>query len=241
MEAIDGPFSIITSTFESEALLQVIFYSIYNVLVLTASSGTAPPSGEAILDQVLHLVMLAIVERAHIFCTLAPVRSFEEEKNLIDVLCTLEYNDNFKPYKARVSWILNEMEKHAPLEVQSRRFIPSTSDAPDPEELRKKAAKARQEAIMKQMKAQQDSFALNFDDVDDQEDEDMEDAEQQEVTYGTCIVCQENLTSARSFGTLGSIAHLNHVLQAPTSMDRLVPSPLSITFPPKDADALDAK
>ncbi|ESK86483.1 hypothetical protein Moror_9888 [Moniliophthora roreri MCA 2997] len=255
MEAIDGPFSIITSTFESEALLQVVFYSIYNVLVLTASSGTAPPSGEAILDQVLHLVMLAIVERARIFCTLASVRSFEEEKNLIDVLCTLEHNDNFKPYKARVFWILNEMEKHAPLEVQSRRFIPSTSDAPDPEEMRKKAAKARQEAIMKQMKAQQDSFALNFDDVDDQEDEDMEDADQQEVTYGTCIVCQENLTSARSFGTLGlvqpsrlirrqpdsSIAHLNHVLQAPTSMDRSVTSPLPTTFPPKDADALDAK
>ncbi|KAK7047224.1 E3 ubiquitin-protein ligase ubr1 [Paramarasmius palmivorus] len=254
MVAIEGPFSIITSTFESEALLQVMFYSIYNVLVLTASSGTTPPSGEAILDQVLHLIMLGIVERAHVFCALASVKSFDEEKNLIDVLCTLEHHETFKPYKSRVAWILDEMEKHVSLEIQGRRFVPNTTDAPDPEEIRKRAAKARQEAIMKQMKAQQDSFALNFDDVDDQEDEDMEDAEQQEVTYGTCIVCQENLTAARSFGTLGliqpsrfirrqpdgAISHLNAVLQAPTSMDRSQPSQI-MTFPPKDADALDAK
>jgi hypothetical protein len=62
-----GPFSIIPSTFESDALLQVMFYGPYNILVLTYSSGSAPPSAEAILDQVLHLIMLAIVERAMIF------------------------------------------------------------------------------------------------------------------------------------------------------------------------------
>ncbi|KAF9254527.1 hypothetical protein L218DRAFT_951484 [Marasmius fiardii PR-910] len=172
---------------ESEALLQVMFYSIYNVLVLTASSGTAPPSGEAILDQVLHLIMLALVERVVIFSRLSAVKMFEEEKTVIDVPCALEHNCNFKPYKARVSWILDQIEKYAPLEVQSRRFIPNAAEggAPDPEEMKKKAAKARQEAIIKQMKQQQASFAINFDDVDDEEDEDMLDAEEQEVTYGT--------------------------------------------------------
>ncbi|KAF9254524.1 hypothetical protein L218DRAFT_951481 [Marasmius fiardii PR-910] len=48
---------------------------------------------------------------------------------------------------------------------------------------------------------QQASFAINFDDVDDKEDG-MLDAEQQEVTYGTCIVCQENLSQSKSFGTI---------------------------------------
>ncbi|KAG7090500.1 hypothetical protein E1B28_009613 [Marasmius oreades] len=255
METNIGPFSIITSTFESEALLQVMFYSIYNVLVLTASSGTAPPSGEAILDQALQLVMLALVERAVIFSRLSAVKTFEEEKTLIDVLCALEHNENFKPYKTRVSWILDQIEKYALLEVQSRRFIPNaTEGAPDPEEKKKKAAKARQEAIIKQMKQQQASFAINFDDVDDEEDEDMLDAEQQEVTYGTCIVCQEKLNSSKSFGTLGMVqpsrfirrqpdgqtSFLNSVLQSPTSMDRSVHSSPP-TFPPQDADALDEK
>ncbi|KAF9259157.1 hypothetical protein L218DRAFT_981591 [Marasmius fiardii PR-910] len=257
MDTNIGPFSIITSTFESEALLQVMFYSIYNVLVLTASSGTSPPSGEAILDQVLHLIMLALVERVVIFSRLSAVKTFEEEKTVIDVLCALEHNDNFKPYKARVSWILDQIEKYAPLEVQSRRFIPNAAEggAPDPEEMKKKAAKARQEAIIKQMKQQQASFAINFDDVDDEEDEDMLDAEQQEVTYGTCIVCQENLSQSKSFGTLGMVqpsrfirrqpdgymSYLNSVLGSPTSMDRSPPSLLSPTFPPQDADAQDEK
>ncbi|KAL0063833.1 E3 ubiquitin-protein ligase ubr1 [Marasmius tenuissimus] len=255
MEISVGPYSIITSTFESEALLQVMFYSIYNVLVVTAVSSTAPPSSEAILDQVLHLIMLAIVERAVIFCRLSAVKAFEEEKTLIDVLCALEHNDNFKPYKGRVGWILDNIEKHAQLEVQSRRFVPSVLEGtPDPEEMKKKAAKARQEAIIKQMKQQQASFAINFDDIDDEEDEDMLDAEQQEVSYGTCIVCQEDLNSSKSFGSLGMVqpsrfirrqpdghtSFLNSVLQSPSSMDRPLSSGPS-TFPPRDADALDEK
>src|ERR1700722_5173484 len=36
-----GPFAIIASVFESEAVLQIMFYSLYNVLVLTDSAGSA--------------------------------------------------------------------------------------------------------------------------------------------------------------------------------------------------------
>jgi E3 ubiquitin-protein ligase UBR1 len=46
-----GPFSIFPSVLESEALLQVMFYTIFNVIALTNSAGTASPSAEAILDQ----------------------------------------------------------------------------------------------------------------------------------------------------------------------------------------------
>jgi E3 ubiquitin-protein ligase UBR1 len=72
-----GPFSTLALCFESKALLQVIFYAIFNVLVLTDSDGTPPPSGEAILDQSLHLVMLALVGRRSEFCRLAGVTFFE--------------------------------------------------------------------------------------------------------------------------------------------------------------------
>ncbi|KAJ6608860.1 hypothetical protein B0H10DRAFT_2166482 [Mycena sp. CBHHK59/15] len=251
-----GPFTIISSAFESEALLQVLFYALYNILVLTDSSGSAPPSAEAILDQVLHLIMLAIVERGTVFSHLSVVRTFEEEKNLVDVVCGFEHHDKYKPYRARVEWILTQIAQHVPDDVRSRRRVLdlSLARAPDPEDAKKRAAKARQEAIMKQMKAQQASFAFNFEDIDDEDDESMEETQEEQVSYGTCIVCQEDLNSSRPFGTLGMIqpsrfirrhpdshnSYLNEVLQTPTSMDRPA-GPVISKFPPPQAEALDAK
>jgi E3 ubiquitin-protein ligase UBR1 len=55
-----GPFSIIPM-FETEMLLQVMFYALYNTLVLTDSASSAPPPAEAIRDQAIHLVMLAFI------------------------------------------------------------------------------------------------------------------------------------------------------------------------------------
>ncbi|KAF8879924.1 hypothetical protein BD779DRAFT_1550399 [Infundibulicybe gibba] len=251
-----GPYSIIPSAFESEALLQVMFYAIYNILVVTESSGAPPPSAEAILDQVLHLAMLALVERAVVFSHLSAIKCFDEGRNLIDILCALEHNDKYKSYKPRVEWILGEMAKHVPQEVNSRRRVIDTSHVapPDPADAKKKAAKARQEAIMQQMKAQQASFAINFDDADDDDDEDMEEAQEEHVSHGTCIVCQEELTSTRPFGTLGLVQpsrlirrhpdshnmYLNEALQTAVSMDRVAHSPTP-TFPPPHSDVLVGK
>lgn len=250
-----GPFSILVSSFESEALLQVVFYSLFNVLILTDTSGSTPPSAEAILDQSLHLVMLALVERPSIFSRLSAVKFFEEGKNLIDVLCTLEHHENYKIYQARVEWILARMECHIPEEVQARRRVLESDrvKSPDPEDAKKRAAKMRQEAIMKQMKAQQASFAINFD--DDDEDEDMEETPDECISYGTCIVCQEDLNGARKFGALGLIQpsrlirrhpdshnfYLNEVLQTSPSMDRYSTLPHDSTFPPLDAHNRDLK
>ena len=52
-----GPFSILPSLLESEVLLQVMFYAVYDILVLTEAVETTPPSAEAILDQAFYLVM----------------------------------------------------------------------------------------------------------------------------------------------------------------------------------------
>jgi E3 ubiquitin-protein ligase UBR1 len=251
-----GPFANLPSVFESEALLQVMFYSIYNVLVVTDSSGSAPPSSEAILDQDLHLIMLALIERGPVFSHIAAVKVFDEKKTLIDIICTLEHHEKYIPYKARVDWILRQMELHVPDEVRTRRRVIDASDGmlPNPEDARKRAAKARQDAIMKQMKAQQESFSINFDDLDDDDDEEMEEAQSDQVSHGTCIVCQEDLTSARPFGALGLLqpsrlirrhpdtqnTFLNEILQTPSSLDRSTKQADS-TFPPQNAHALDVK
>lgn len=251
-----GPFAIMPTIFESETLLQVMFYSLYNILVLTESSGSAPPSAEAILDQALHLITLAVVERPAVFSHLGAVKTFEENKSLIDIICALEHHEKFKIYKARIQWILDRVGAQVPEEVRGRR---RKSDmlivgAVDPEDAKKKAAKARQQAIMQQMKEQQASFAINFDDVDDDEDVDMEEEHEQPVSYGTCIVCQEDLNSGRAFGALGLVQpsrfirrhpdshtmYLNEVLQTNPSLDRSPPSP-SHAFPPSTAEILESK
>ncbi|KAF8060768.1 hypothetical protein FPV67DRAFT_1423562 [Lyophyllum atratum] len=252
-----GPFSTIPAAFESKALLQVMFYSIFNILTITDSTGSAPQSAEAILDQAIHLVMLALVERAVVFSHIASNKTFQDKKTLIDIICTLEHHDKYKSYRPRINWILTQMEVHVPDAVRSRRRVIEKVDAsvPNADELKKLAAKARQEAIMQQMKEQQASFAFNFDDVDDEEDDDMEAEHVQAITYGTCIVCQEDVDSSRPFGALGFLqasrfirrhpdshnshnAYLNEVLETAPSLDRALTSP-PLAFPPTAAEIAD--
>ncbi|KAH9927415.1 uncharacterized protein BXZ73DRAFT_90700 [Epithele typhae] len=252
-----GPFQVLPSIFESEVLAQIIFYGIYNVLTLTDATGSAPPSAEAVLDQVLHLTMVAIVERPEAFSRLAIHISHEEEKNLVDILAAFEHHEKYPTYKARVQWILDHIAEHQRAEVDKRRRFPDTSqsEAEDPSEIKKRAAKARQEAIMRQMKAQQASFAVNFEDIDDEDDEELADISTTPVSYGTCIVCQEELNDTKSFGSLGFVQpskllrrypdgnqlYTNDALSCPESLDRVSTTPQEAAFPPSNADMKTSK
>lgn len=246
-----GPFTVLSSVLESEVLLQLIFYGIFNVISITDATNSAPPSAEAILDQCLHLLMLALVERPQSFSYISVNKIFEENQTLLDVVCALERNTTYhKNYKSRVQWILSQFELYQPQEVQARK-APEPSVQVDPEEAKKRAAKARQEALMKQMKAQQASFANQFEDLEDEdEEEDMEHADAP-VSYGTCIVCQEELNNTRGWGALALIqpsrflrrypetqqGHMNDVLSAPENMDRPSVDPIDSSFPPVNAEA----
>jgi E3 ubiquitin-protein ligase UBR1 len=271
-------FGKLTESFEKEVLIQIMFYSLENVLAATDSSGVTPPSAEAILDQALHLVMLGIVEREGRFARLAASLVFNPAgpnvtrgegdsemqgagaratgKTLLDVICTLEHHDKYKLYNSRVVWILAELEKHIPGEVVRRRVVPDRTSAPQisAEDAKKRAAKARQEAIMQQIKAQQVSFATNLDDIGDGEDDIMEEDgdENEQVSFGTCIVCQEDLNSSRGFGALSLIqpsrllrkqpdipsSYLNEVLTMRPSLDRASPPPPPAKFPPDQKEVL---
>lgn len=250
----DGPFSVLPSLFESEVLLQIIFYAIYNIFDLTETAGTAPPSSEAILDQAFYLVMLALVERPAAFSHLAALKTFEGDKNLVDVLCAMEHKENFRSYTARTGWILGEISKHVLEEVQARRKV---IDAPKPgadaESVRKRAAKARQEAVMAQMKAQQASFAITFDEEDTDEEE-MDALAEEQASHGSCIVCQEDLNDSQPFGMLGFVqpsrllrkhpdshsSYLNELLTMPSSLDRVKQScSQPVAFPPPNANVYE--
>lgn len=154
----------------SEILLQVIFHRLHNILVLTNSLGKSPLSAEAILDQVLYLIMLALVNCVAVFSLLSSSKTFIR-MTLLDVIYELEHHHKFKPYKARAEWIIPQYYLSVPEEVHCRRKIKDTANgAPDPEEVKRRAAQARKEALMKQFKAQQAIFAITFDEEDDGRD-----------------------------------------------------------------------
>ncbi|KAL1952373.1 hypothetical protein VTO73DRAFT_1522 [Trametes versicolor] len=256
MNITTGPFVTLSSAFESEVLVQIFFYGIYNILTLTDATDAAPPSAEAILDQILHLIMVAYVERPSVFSGLAVHKAFEEEKNLIDILSTFEYHEKYPTYRRRVQWILDHITEHERPEVESRRRRPeSQADVEDPNEAKKRAAKARQEAIMRQMKAQQAQVAFNFEDIDDDEDEDLEGTPDAPVSYGTCIVCQEELNGTKSFGSLGFIqpsrhlrkhpdgyqSYTNESMMCPDSLDRTSEATADTGFPPPVAEIKNSK
>jgi E3 ubiquitin-protein ligase UBR1 len=83
----------------------------------------------------------------------------------------------------------------------------------------------------------------------------MEEAPEEHISYGTCIVCQEDLNGTRDFGGLGLLqpsrlirrypdshnTHLNEVLLAHPSMDLCMTSPQHPAFPPADAHNRDMK
>ncbi|KAI0757474.1 hypothetical protein C8Q80DRAFT_103676 [Daedaleopsis nitida] len=257
LRIVGGPFYTLSSSFESEVLVQIFFYGIYNILTITDATGAAPTSAEAILDQILHLAMVAAVERPQVFSGLAVFKIYEEEKNLVDILCAFEYHEKYPTYKARVQWVLDQIAQHQPEEVQRRRRVPDASqnDVEDPNEAKKRAAKARQAAIMRQMKAQQASFATNFEDIDDEDDEELTDTPEGPVSYGTCIVCQEELNSLKSFGSLGFVqpsrqlrrhpdgqqSYTNEALTCPESLDRVTIAPQEVVFPPSADEIHGAK
>ena len=252
-----GPFSSIPVIFESEILLQIIFYGIFNIVLITDAEGTTPPSSEAILDQLVHLIMVGLHERGEVFSKTAVHKPFEDGQTLLDVLCNFEHHDKFKPYHARAGWILSRLESHEREAVRLRRRL--VEDHPDETNdsasAKKRAAKARQEAIMKQMKEQQASFVSNFEDLEDDEDDDMGEAPDAPISYGTCIVCQEELNTSKAFGSLGFLqpsrllrrhpdgqhTYTNEAVLSPDSLDRVAAADANPVFPPSVEDIKSAK
>lgn len=256
MKIPSGPFRHLNRVFSCPTMLRIIYYSIANIL--SNAEDKPPPSSEAILDQALHLIMLGITGCGEEFVVQSAAEQFDHSKSLLDALCELECHQMNKAYKARIGWILQQIQMHVPDKVKAKRRATNSLGGPlDPDQAKKQAARARQEAIMKQMKAQQSSFAMNFeDDIEDEdEDKDMLETEDQPISFGTCIVCQEELNASKGFGALGLVQpsrlirkhpdgqhpYLNEALLAPVNMDRQFKLRSETTFPPKDAEARDAK
>ncbi|CAE6480929.1 unnamed protein product [Rhizoctonia solani] len=250
-----GPYVGLMSLWERETLLRIVYFALWGMVGILEQAGTAPPpSADAVLDQALHLIMLGIVEQPVVWARHAAETKIPDSENkeqtLIELLCLLEHKERFKPLEARIAWCLDKFTAHVPEAVQASRVMKDTTvSAADREKAKKAAARARQDAIMKQFAAAQKTFLETnaFDDESDEdEDEDLPTPENG-GGFGSCIVCQEELkpgAGQRPFGALCFVQPsrmirvvkrlggrvLEDSLQAPISLDR-----------PSDEPKADAK
>ncbi|KZV80483.1 hypothetical protein EXIGLDRAFT_780904 [Exidia glandulosa HHB12029] len=211
-----GPFVTLPWVMTSEVLVQVIFYSIHNVLVLTESLGSVPPSADAILDQALFLVMFGLVQHPEGFAPFVASRSFEGGVTVWHVLAALARTSLFKSHKTRLNWCLDRCGDTLPPEVRQARIEASEAEARDTndaEAAKKRAAHARQEAIMKQFAAQHQTLLEQLEDEEEMDD-DGDQATEKPESYGTCIVCQEDLDNSRAFAALGFLQPSKFVRRA---------------------------
>ncbi len=103
----------------SRSLVLILFHSISNVMRHTDSTGMVPASADAILDQALFLIMLALIDLPVSFAEIASHLACQDGLTVLQIVCKFEQHDKFKVYKSRASWILNEICKHNPGALQS--------------------------------------------------------------------------------------------------------------------------
>ena len=234
----DGPFVALSQTLESDVLLRILAVGLYNTAVRTdleePSSGAQ--STDAVLDQVLHVIMLALKERPEKFSQSAGsvVVTGAGEQTLTQLLCTTENLEKVASVKSKVQWCLDIVERCDGGATERFRIKgePSVSAAKNDLEAKKRAAKARQAAIMKQFAAQQKSFleSVEGEDISDGEDGDAMDEDTHDPTkdLGACIVCQEDLDSTKSFGALGFVQASRFRRQTPSGSSYYVTEILNV-------------
>ncbi|PWN37144.1 uncharacterized protein FA14DRAFT_159326 [Meira miltonrushii] len=233
----------------SPVLMQIIFSCLVNV---NAGEEEMP---DGLVDGCLQLLLMGLVEQEAPFASALCERRTEPEgsgyESMMELLLALRKVEKFSNFKAKLEWILNRAAKldsdrcgrivDALWHGQERKD--GAAGQISAEDKRKAAAKARQAAIMQSFSAQQKSLleSLEDEEVDDQLDEDEkdlmdegEDGDTRQVSFGSCIFCQEDLNGNQSFGSLAHIQSsrimrntprhdsysLQQSLQTPLTLDR---------------------
>ncbi|EPQ32173.1 uncharacterized protein PFL1_00370 [Pseudozyma flocculosa PF-1] len=265
-----GLFASLKSSLLSGSLARILFFAIDNTHL---HYEYAP---DMLVDAALQLVMVGLTEAGADFADkvmLAPiVRSDKQTQpptpvdtsygNLVELLCRVEVEDKFKPFKAKIAWCLEQAAAASPTALApiSQHWAATGRTAASKragdgakmsaEDARKSAAKARQAAIMQKFSAQQKSLLDQFEDEDDDEDDgdgdgakagtsggEASEGKAAKKSWGSCILCQENLGLDKAFGILGHIqpsramrttpkqdaACLQQAFETPVTLDRSGP------------------
>ncbi|SCZ89359.1 BZ3500_MvSof-1268-A1-R1_Chr1-1g01130 [Microbotryum saponariae] len=245
LEIRSGPFIDLAQALESEALLSIVFHALR-----TGRGRGESLFSEVVLDEALHLVMLALIERPHALAAFALKAQLEDapvdpnnkpDTNLVHVLVKLEDDERVKSIRPKAKWCLDRLSELLGAPVQDLRTVvdDSAGFAKATLEKKRQAAKARQAAILKKFQQQQASFLASAEANEGEEtteDEEMAvegGPEEVKASLGSCIVCQDDLDCTKSFGTLAFVQVSNlirvtasdaeieeEVLKTPVNLDR---------------------
>lgn len=209
-----GPFVALQNVLKSTVLLQIMFYTVHNIVEGPPLTEGAV-STDAILDQAFHLVILAITQVGQEFTIVARNKKFSES-TLVELLCNIEVREELKSFRSRTQWCLDKMMEFDP-SIRRLRHVPEQKQEMDASaEAKKRAAKARQEAIMKQFANAQKLIFDKFSEEEEEEEEDAVQAGTSPEVVELCILCQEKLDSSRPFGSIAAIHPSRVVRYCPT-------------------------
>ena len=199
------------------------------------------PTLDLVLDLALHLCMLCIAFDPQPFAMAVFNKNpISGALSTFQLLWKMQMNDMYKSWWPRIEYVMESIAANVPeaymaeyRQVRAQAAEAEAAKAPKPDA--RKAAAARQKAIMANFAKQQKDFAaaLDFDDDDDDDDTMDEEKEEAEEVYGQCIVCQEDVTPKNTGGLLAlmqpcrvmrdAVAErdwFDESLLAPTSLDQ---------------------
>lgn len=241
---------ILRNALLSSVLMQILFSCLINVNV----GKEDLPDG--LVDGCLQILLMGLVEQEATFANVLCERRTEPEESgyesMIELLLALRKVEKFNNFKAKLECILDMSSRFDP--DRCGRIVDAlwrglerkdlASGQASTEDKRKAAAMARQKAIMQSFSAQQKSLLEKFEDEDDDDDQldeddkdlmdEGDDEDSRQVSFGSCIFCQEDLNSSQSFGSLAHIQSsrimrntprhdsysLQQSLQTPLTLDR---------------------
>lgn len=213
-----SPFARLVHLYEARGFRALLFRTLANA----ADVYEEPP--DALVDAALHLLLCGLAEApepfAHALATEAWPRRADEQgvatdgTTLLDLVLELEAAPRFAGARATLAEVRTAAAAHdAAAAAAAERAQASagtkrgSQEGAAPEDAKRAMARARQEAVMRQFSAQQQSLLQSLGDEEEEELEEEHDAApaQPSTDWGTCIMCQEALHQHRAFGTL---AHL---------------------------------
>ncbi|GAA5842078.1 hypothetical protein JCM9279_002777 [Rhodotorula babjevae] len=270
-----GPFERLPRALGAQALLTVVFYALRMGSALPAPTPEAddgeneveqpaPLFSEAVVDQALQLALLAHVEQPQELANFALLSVKLEDvepgvvthESLAQVLVRIEEDERLKGVWPKARFLLDRLvDAHGAAVADLRRKVEvadeegKASDAAQAVEAKRRAAKARQEAIMRQFQQAQSAFLQNVEDDEDEDDESggagdgeatMQSADEQDkvhVDFGDCIVCQDALEDTQPFGMLALVQGSSLIRITPAHVGDEDEPALGDDRPPVDATA----
>ncbi|GAA5823895.1 hypothetical protein JCM11251_003337 [Rhodosporidiobolus azoricus] len=249
-ERSSGAFVALPEALAGRATLLVILHSLR-----AATTRGDKLFSEQVVDLALQLALVAIVEQPEAFLSFAVEQVGED--SLVHALVRIEEDDRLSPVSHKAKLLLDRLvDAHGEAVTSLRKaaWVDATeeeaakAEAEKEKEAKRAAAKARQEAIMRQMKMAQAAFLENVDGEDDEDndvDEGMTGNEGEttmrgedvppprpRTTFGSCIVCQDELEDSAAFGMLALVQGSNLIRLTPTGENNLPYQEEILALPP---------